>query len=260
MQDKIRHAKGLIKEAVDEYGDQVAVACSWGKDSMVLLHLALQVKPDIPVFSILTIHKPKETFDFVAEVVKKYEMNLRIYMVNDSVPPVLQQNNVEVTLLPPDEYRKNAAIIKSETGREIYDEDPNLCCQLLKIIPARYAYRDMNLKAWIAGLRNTEGHTRLFLSEKETRSQKEAKFNPILAWVENEVWKYTEDNDVPVHPWYKKEFPNGKHIRSLGCEPCTVPIYDYESERDGRWRHTYKRAGECGIHTQPLRKLQKDEV
>jgi len=56
------------------------------------------------------------------------------------------------------------------------------------------------------------------------------------------------------------KFYAGRRIRSLGCAPCTVPVLDYESEKDGRWRAINKRAGECGIHTQPLRKLQKDEV
>ena len=74
------------------------------------------------------------------------------------------------------------------------------------------------------------------------------------------MWRYLGDNEVPIHPWYRKEFDDGRKIRSLGCAPCTVPVFDYESERDGRWRATNKRAGECGIHTQPLRKLQKDEV
>ena len=69
-----------------------------------------------------------------------------------------------------------------------------------------------------------------------------------------------EDNDIPAHPWYEKTFSDGKKIRSLGCAPCTVPVHDYESERDGRWKGTNKRAGECGIHTQPLRKLDKSEV
>ena len=54
---------------------------------------------------------------------------------------------------------------------------------------------------------------------------------------------------------YKKKFPNGKRIRSLGCAPCTVPIYDYESERNGRWRGTIKRAGECGILSNVMPKI-----
>ena len=258
MQQKIEHAKELIREGIETYGDRVAVGCSWGKDSMALLHLALEVDPDVPVFSILTIHKPDETYEYAKEVCEKYDLDPHIYMVADEIPQELQGMNV--TLLPMDEYKKEAERIKTETGRDIYYEDPDLCCQLLKVVPTRHAYKDMNLQAWFSGLRNTEGHTRTFLDEKEKRSDKEIKINPILTWVENEVWRYLEENDIPIHPWYDKEFENGKKIRSLGCAPCTVPVHDYESERAGRWKGTHKKAGECGIHTQPLRKLQKDEV
>ena len=260
MKKKIKHSKEVISKAVDDFGDQVAVGCSWGKDSMVVLDLALQVKKDIPIFSVLTIYKPEETFAFVADACKRYNISPKIYMVADSVPGALADNGIDVKLLPVEEFKKNAERIKSETGRDIYYEDPNLCCQLLKVVPIRYAYKDMGLRAWLSGLRNTEGHTRSFLNEIEKRSDKETKINPILTWVENEVWRYLEEYNVPIHPWYKKEFADGRQIRSLGCDPCTVPVFDYESERDGRWRATNKRAGECGIHTQPLRKLQKDEV
>jgi len=253
MDEKVKHSIELIREAVEEYGDQIAVGCSWGKDSMALLHLALQVKPDIPIFSILTIHKPKESFDFVVDVCKKYNIKPKIYMVTDSVPKVFLENNVDITLLPIDTYLDEANRIKKETGNEIYFEDPHLCCDLLKVAPIQRAYMDMNLKAWFSGLRNTEGHTRRFNHEIEVRSEKEIKINPILTWSEDEVWKYIEDNEIPSHPWYKKVFPDGKKIRSLGCEPCTVPVYDSESERDGRWSKTSKKAGECGIHTNSLR-------
>ena len=69
-----------------------------------------------------------------------------------------------------------------------------------------------------------------------------------------------KDNDIPIHPWYQKKFSDGRKIRSLGCAPCTVPIFDYEAERDGRWRNTDKNAGECGIHTMPLRKIREDDI
>ncbi len=36
-------AKDLIKQAIERYGDNIAVACSFGKDSMVVLHMALEL-------------------------------------------------------------------------------------------------------------------------------------------------------------------------------------------------------------------------
>lgn len=253
MKEKIQNSKKLIKEGIEKFGDRIAVGCSWGKDSMVLLHLILQIKNDIPIFSILTIHKPKESFDFVIDVCKKYDINPRIYMVASSVPKVLKDNNIDVKLLSLDDYLKQTEIIENSTGEKIYYENPTLCCQLLKVVPIQYAYTDMNLKAWFSGLRNTEGATRNSIREVEIRSKAEVKINPILTWTEDEIWEYIKDNCIPVHPWYKKEFSDGRRIRSLGCEPCTVPVFEYEKERDGRWKKTNKKAGECGIHTNALR-------
>jgi len=51
MEEKIRRAKDLIEYAVNNY-PRVAVACSFGKDSMVTVHLAREVDPNIKVFSV----------------------------------------------------------------------------------------------------------------------------------------------------------------------------------------------------------------
>ena len=249
LEEKIQHSKELIRETIQTYGNKVAVACSWGKDSMVLLHLARSANPTITLFSVLTIHKPKETFDFIVKVVQQYKINPKIFMVGDTIPDVFQKNNIEIRLLPLAQYRIMAEKIKKETGHEIYAEDPDLCCRLLKVVPVRYAYTSLGLRAWFSGLRNSEGYTRRFLTEIEKISDNETKINPLLNWTEEEIWKYIKTYKLLIHPWYKKKFNDGRRIRSLGCEPCTVPIFDHESERDGRWRKTSKKGGECGIHT-----------
>ncbi len=61
MENKIKHAKELIENAIKKY-EKVAVACSFGKDSMVTVHIAREVDPNIKIFSIMTLYKPEETF------------------------------------------------------------------------------------------------------------------------------------------------------------------------------------------------------
>jgi phosphoadenosine phosphosulfate reductase len=39
----------IIKQGIKRYGNHSAVACSFGKDSMVVLYMALRVNPDIKV-------------------------------------------------------------------------------------------------------------------------------------------------------------------------------------------------------------------
>jgi len=252
LEEKIQYSKEIIQEAIQTYGNKVAVACSWGKDSMVLLNLARSINPDIPIFSVLTIYKPKETFDFIVKVVQQYNLKPKIFMVGDTTPDVFTKNNIDVTLLPIEQYRIQAEKIKKETGHEIYYADPDICCKFLKVVPVRYAYTTLGLQAWFSGLRNTEGYTRKYVAEIEKISDHETKINPLLPWTEEEIWKYIKNNKLPVHPWYKKKYNDGQRIRSLGCEPCTVPIFDHESERDGRWRKTLKKGGECGIHSRSV--------
>ena len=249
LEEKIQHSKDLIQDALTTYGNRIAVACSWGKDSMVLLHLARSINPDVPIFSVMTIHKPTETFEFIGKVVEQYHITPKVFMVGEIVPEALRNKNIDVTLLSLKDYKEQAEKIKKETDQELYDADPDLCCRLLKVVPVRSALMRLGLLAWFSGLRNSEGYTRRYVSEIEKISDQETKINPLLSWTEEEIWRYLKNNNIPVHPWYKKKYADGRRIRSLGCRPCTVPIFDHESERDGRWRKTLKKGGECGIHT-----------
>ena len=241
MEDKIEHAKELIEKAIRNY-PRVAVACSFGKDSMVTVHLAREVDPEIKIFSVMTRYKPKETFDYLRRMNQKMNLRTTVYMVADSVPEALRGDSLEVRLLPTEEFKQIASQIESQNGGEIYEIDPDECCRLLKVEPTRVAVS--GLDAWICGLRNTEGRTREDYQEIEEKGGL-IKINPILTFTEAEIWRYMATRGIEPHIWY------GKGYRSLGCAPCSNP--GGELERDGRWQNTSKCGGECGIHTQRLK-------
>ncbi len=241
MEDKIEHAKELIEQAIRNY-PRVAVACSFGKDSMVTVHLAREVDPEIKVFSVMTPYKPKETFDYLRRMNQKMNLRTTVYMVADSVPEALRDDSLEVRLLPTEEFKQKASQVESQNGSRIYEIDPDECCRLLKVEPTRVAVS--GLDAWICGLRNTEGRTRADYQEIEEKGGL-IKVNPILTFTEAEIWRYMATRGIEPHVWY------GKGYRSLGCAPCSNP--GGELERDGRWQNTSKCGGECGIHTQRLK-------
>lgn len=211
---KIKHAREIISDAIEEYGDKVQVACSFGKDSMVVVHLALQIKPDVKIFTVVTPFKPKETFEYKDQMIQHYNLNLVEFMSKEKVDKNLLKTN------------------------------PDECCRILKVEPTKEAVK--NLDAWICGLRNTEGRTRKNYQEVEEKGGL-VKINPILNWTELDIWRYMAIYNIPIHPFYAKGY------RSLGCEPCTNMISDDEPEREGRWIGTSKCGGECGIHTMSLK-------
>lgn len=241
MEEKIENAKQLIEGAVRNY-PRVAVASSFGKDSMVTVHLAREVDPNIKIFSVMTQYEIRETFDYLKLMNKKWNLGTTVYMVADNVPEGLQDNSLEVILLPTEEFYQKRSQIETETGLRIYEINPDECCRLLKVEPTKVAVS--NLDAWISGVRNTEGITRAEFQEIEEKGGL-IKINPILTFTEAEVWRYIATRGIEPHPWY------GKGYRSLGCAPCSHPGGEFE--RDGRWKDTSKCGGECGIHTQRLK-------
>lgn len=219
LAEKIERSLRLIDEAYEEHGDGLVVANSLGKDSSVVWHLAKQVSPDIRGFIVTTRYKPKETVEFMHYMVSLYP-ELEVYSNDEPIP------------------------------EDLYETDPDRCCDLLKVQPTRRAIEEMGVTGWVTGLRCTEGRTRTDFQEIEERDEGLIKLNPILIWHEREIWQYLALYGVPVNPLYLQGY------RSLGCEPCTS-ISSGVDERAGRWIGTSKCGGECGIHTRPLKISKK---
>ena len=72
LNQKIDRSLDLIDEAYEEYGDNLVVANSLGKDSCVVWDLAKQVSPNIKGFIVTTPFKPKETKQYMRGFVERY--------------------------------------------------------------------------------------------------------------------------------------------------------------------------------------------
>ncbi len=215
FKQKVDRSLALIKEAYQEYGNGLVVANSLGKDSVAVWDLTKKVSPRIRGFVVTTRFKPKETVQFMKEMVARYP-ELKVFKNDEEIPD------------------------------KLYQTDPDRCCYFLKVLPTRWAVEQMKIECWVTGLRCTEGRTRTDFKEVEERDKGLIKLNPILIWREREVWQYLSLNGVKVNPLYAQGY------RSLGCEPCTT-ITTGRDERAGRWIGTNKCGGECGIHTRPLK-------
>jgi len=212
--EKVERALALIRDAYDRFGDRLVVANSLGKDSCVVWDLAKQVSANIRGFIVTTRYKPRETVEFMGQVVARHP-ELKVYRSDAEMPD------------------------------KLYETEPDRCCDLLKVEPTRQAIAELDVACWVTGLRCTEGRTRTDFQEVEERDAGLIKLNPILVWHEREIWQYLAVYGVPVNPLYAEGY------RSLGCAPCSKIALGGD-ERAGRWIGTSKCGGECGIHTRPL--------
>lgn len=226
IKTKILRAKELIRQAIKEHGDNVGIACSFGKDSMTLVHLAISIKPDIKIFTILTPFKFKQTYEYAKDMISRYGLNVTNYGFDHQMTAEELRN------------------MKLPYG--LWQTDSEECCMIYKVLPMKEAIKDMKLTALIAGVRKDEGKTRVNCQEVETK-QGIMKYNAILEFTELDIWKYLALNRVPPHPLYAEGY------RSLGCCPCSGLCDDCKGERDGRWAGTGRQGGECQIHTTKLK-------
>lgn len=167
--DKVERARTLIEKTLDE-SQRTAVGCSFGKDSMVVLHMAHQIDPDVPVFAVLADTEFPGTYEFKDRIVEEWDLDY-----------------TEHRFAQPDGVR----------------EDLSLCCGEPKIEATREALEGYD--AWISGVRATEGIVRSDFDAVE-EDHGLTKVNPILEFEEIDVWRYLALYGVPVNPVYRRGF------------------------------------------------------
>ena len=206
----------IITWAVETFSPQIAVSSSFQTQSVPLLHMVSRIDPEILVFFLDTGFHFWETLIFREQLQR--ELDLRI-------------QNLYV-----DKQWKN---FLGRFGRNLYEQDPDLCCYLRKVQPMQKAMKTVH--AWISGIRRDQTATRRNAKILELERDGLVKINPLLNWTRQDVQEYVRRYNLPDHPLFEQGY------RSIGCKPCTRPVRQDENERAGRW--SGKGKTECGLHT-----------
>ncbi len=212
----------VIREAYAQFKN-VASMWSVGKDSTASLWLfrkAFFGKLPFPVIHIDTGYKFKEMYTFRDKLVKEWGLDLLVAKNEEAIKKGMNPETGKLdccTQLKTEALkqllRKHKfdalflAIRRDEHGirakeRYFSPRDENFT----------WDYQDQPLEMWDQFEKVIAGHVRI---------------HPILHWREIDVWRYVQQENIPVNPLYFAQ--NGKRYRSLGCMPCTVPV---ESDAD----------------------------
>lgn len=213
----IARAGTIIDEALARYAGNIALACSFGGPSgMVLLDMIAKRDASVPVYFLDTGLLFDETYALVDRVRERY-----------GIEPIAVRPELTVD-------GQNARY-----GEALWARNSDACCALRKVEPQQRFLA--NYDAWITGIRRDQSASRTnvgILSRDDTTGL--AKIAPLADWTSNEIWNYVVAHDVPYNPLNDRGYP------SLGCTHCTRAIAPGEDPRAGRWSGTDKL--ECGLH------------
>jgi phosphoadenosine phosphosulfate reductase len=208
------HPVEILKAAVAELGDRLALVSSFGAESAVLLHMISRIKPDTPVLFLDTGMLFGQTLDYR----KSLAAQLGLTAVRDIRPHY-------------------ADLATADPQGKLWQSDTDACCHVRKVVPLDRALGGFD--GWITGRKRFHGGDRLRLKVVE-ESEGKLKFNPLANWTKAELDAYVAEHGLPAHPLVAQGFP------SIGCWPCTQPVEEGEDVRAGRWKGLDKT--ECGIH------------
>ena len=186
-----REVIAFIREHTTE---NVVVSFSGGKDSLVVLDLAVRAGINRAVFADTTIEF-KETVEYVKTMGNFFGIKIDIVKA-------------------PKDFFEVARKIGFPSRRRRW------CCDVFKFGPlAKYAAEN-DVHAFVTGLRKDESYQRT----KYTRIDKNpivpvTQLNPILEWSEKEVWSYIKKYELPVNPLYK-------YLDRIGCWCCPFKTRD----------------------------------
>lgn len=204
LADKELHTQKIIQETLKQYGNDVGVAFSGGKDSTTLLHCIRDTfKNSIPwrIFTLDTGAEFEEITNFIHKIKDEW--------------------GFELITLKNHEALKTLEIAKDKTE----------CCYQLKAVPINKAIKEFGLKALLTAVRWDEQEARIneeFFMQRDNPPH--MRIQPILHFREIDIWSYIKKHNVPFCELYKKGY------RSIDCIPCTRKQGQEGSERDGRDR------------------------
>ena len=188
------------------------VTSSFQAECVVLVHMLRELKPDIPVLFLDTVHHFAETYTYRDQLAERWGLNLVNLRAADPSPGLWRQ-------------------------------DTSACCGKHKVEPLFGALEQHDV--WFTGLRRDQSPSRANLQEEEPFTLPSGKvlrkISPLARWTTREVWAYAKAHDIPLLPLYAQGYT------SIGCEPCTSLPLEAGNERSGRWGGQKL---ECGIHIQ----------
>lgn len=219
LEQKIADAGQLIAAELAKPG-AACVTSSFQAECMVLAHMVREQRPDIPVLFLETGYHFPETLAYRDQMTNDWKLNL----VNLAAKQSVAEQEAQFGIL-------------NQT-------EPTKCCGLRKVEPLFAGLGGYDI--WFTALRREQSPTRANLQTVEPfklpGGKAIEKVSPLASWTNRDVWQYLSLHKIPALPLYDQGYT------SVGCQPCTVPPFDPDNPRSGRWQGKDKL--ECGIHIQ----------
>lgn len=212
----------VLKQLAEAFPGKLTFSTSFSMEDQVITDQISQSGVPVSIFTLDTGRLFPETYSTWSRTLERYKLTIDAFYPN---------------------AEKIQEFVRSYGPNSFYEsvENRKQCCHIRKVEPLKRALAGKAV--WITGLRaeHSPGRNELNILEWDEGNQI-IKYNPLLHWTTEEVWKYINQYNVPYNSLHDKGFV------SIGCAPCTRAIRAGEDFRAGRWWWEDQSKKECGLH------------
>lgn len=225
------------------------LAFSGGKDSLVVLHLALTVDPNVPVAFFDSGLEYPETYTYLADLEQAWDLDLHVYPARRTTLQVLvDDGGWDHTSTARSRENLHQVLITEPAARAHHDHGPG---ELWGVRAAEARGRSALYATQLA--RETEQYcTGCCDNQRDQRNRHggvtrrqdgTTAYGPVWDWTDTDVWSYIARHHLPVNPVYAK-------LRALGAPEHFLRVsHVLDGNRLDEGRATWLRRGWPDLHT-----------
>ena len=212
-----KSANQRIDWAIQNFSGNIFMSTSFGIQSAVMLHIITQKIPNIPIIFIDTGYLFPETYEFAERLSK--QLKLKVLTFKSLMEPKEQ------------ELKYGKLWEKGIEGLNKYN-------YLNKVEPMKRAIKELNSRAWFAGIRREQSQSREEKPVIEIQNNV-TKIYPIIDWDDKKIDTYLKKNNLPYHPLWNKGYV------SVGDWHSSKPLSQNMKPEETRFNGVKR---ECGLH------------
>jgi phosphoadenosine phosphosulfate reductase len=164
-------AEEVLRYAVERFHPRLYVACSFQKESSVIMDMLLRIEPEARFFTIDNGAQFEETYATKRALEERYGIEVDVFDSNPDRLSLTAEN----------------------------------CCGENKVAAFKRAISDVD--AWLAGLRREHSPQRAGTPKFHWDERNGLwKANPLADWTERDVWRYIAEHDVPYNALHDRGY------------------------------------------------------
>ncbi len=172
----------MVEWALEFSQEDMIVSTNFGPHEAVILHLATQVYPNIPVLWADSGYNTAKTYQFALNLIDKLKLNIKIY-----VPAT--------TALYRDAIYGGIPPIEKKEIHDKFTEE-------VKLEPFKRGLAELKPKVWLTAIRKEQTNFRQSLDIASKGQNNMLKISPVFHWTEKELETYLTENNLPMEKTY----------------------------------------------------------